>query len=89
MGEKTLGAHQLGCSKKRLRATGGHLGLASSDFGRERPRVDGEQQVAFAHLLSFAEVNLLQRPGHPGAHIDRVGRLEPCSDLLEVLHIAL
>ncbi len=58
------------------------LGLKAADLGLERPWVDLEQQVTFAHLGAFGERHLVDLTRDTGPHFDGFRRFQTPGELV-------
>mmetsp|Transcript_53691 Transcript_53691/g.126356 ORF Transcript_53691/g.126356 Transcript_53691/m.126356 type:complete len:528 (-) Transcript_53691:1334-2917(-) len=87
--DQLLGAGQFGLGQLGLGLQRGDLCLGAGDVGLEGAGVDAEQRVALLDPLALLEAHRLDGAGHAGAHFNRVGRLQPGGELLELLHLAL
>ena len=73
---QTLAAAGFAGGAQRLSTGLLQLGFEALDLGLERPWIDLEQQIAFAHQAAFVEGDLVNKAGYPRANLNGLGGLQ-------------
>ena len=87
--EQPLGAAKVGFGQRQLALRRGDAGPRFGQRGGERPRVDGEQQLALADDLAVGEVDADDLAGDARAHLDAAAGLEPADIIVPLIDLAL
>jgi hypothetical protein len=87
-GDQPLGAAEIRFGERLLALRAGEAGARLGECRGERPRVEGEEQLALLDDRAVGEVDAGDLPRDARTHLDAAARLEPADIIVPFVHLA-